>query len=382
MISKASPDNLSNTIVLLVLSQIPGLGPARINAIRQKIGCSPEIFMAGESDFASIPGIGQKLGRTIARFFRTPGDIDNARKTADRQISLLERYNAKLVTIEESLYPPLLREIYDPPPFVFVRGDIHAAHLPSLSIVGTRQATQYGKKAVEHICRGLVSAGFSIVSGLAYGIDMTAHRSALDNNGKTIAVLAGGVENVHTDPEGKIWPRIIEQGALLSEEFFESSISPAKFPKRNRLISGLSKGTLIIESNRKGGALITSSYALDQNREVFAIPGSIFSHTSAGTNSLIGKGHAKLVTKAEDIISELAPGCSETVPETMEEHAAPSLSTEEKVVLNHLENGTVHIDTLAEQTAMDPSTLLVYLFELEMKNLVIQQPGQLFRRIG
>ena len=381
MIFSASSDNTSQKTVLLVLSQIPGLGPARINALRQHIGCSSAILHAEAADFASVPGIGLKLAQTIAGFLRNPSDLDLARKSAEHQLCLLERYDAQLITIEDPLYPPLLREIYDPPSYLFVRGDIQAAHAPCISVVGTRQATQYGRKVVEHICKGLVSEGFTIVSGLAYGIDTAAHRATLDNSGRTIAILAGGVDNLHTDPQGKVWPRIIDHGAILSEEWFGSTISPAKFPKRNRLISGLSKGTLIVESNRKGGSLITASYALDQNREVFAVPGSIFSHTSGGTNALIEKGHAKLVSTAEDIVAELCQKPSGLQGSRPAEREKPSVTREEKNVLDQMDDEPVHIDMLAEKTTMDPSTLLVHLFELELKQLVGQQPGQMFRRL-
>ncbi|MCG8377703.1 MAG: DNA-processing protein DprA [Chlorobiales bacterium] len=381
MIFSAPSDNTSQKTVFLVLSQIPGLGPARINTLRQHIDCSNTILRAKEADFANVPGIGRKLAQTIAGFLRNSSYLDLARRSAEHQLSLLDRYDAQLITIEDPAYPPLLREIYDPPPYLFVRGDIQTAHASCISVVGTRQATQYGRKAVEHICRDLVSEGFTIVSGLAYGIDTAAHRAALDNSGKTIAILAGGVNNPHTDPQGKVWPHIIDHGAILSEEWFESTISPAKFPKRNRLISGLSKGTLIVESNRKGGSLITASYALDQNREVFAVPGSIFSNASGGTNALIEKGHAKLVSTAEDIIAELCPKPSGLQRNNPAEREEPAVTREERGVLDQMDNEPVHIDTLADKISMDPSTLLVHLFELELKQLVEQQPGQMFRKI-
>ncbi len=372
---------ISDAIVLLVLSQIPGLGPARINTLRKHIGCSSAIFDARAEDLARIPGIGTKLAETVTGFLRNSGHFDQAKTLAERQLSLLEQYDANLITIDDPRYPLLLRETYDPPPYLFVRGNIESAHAPCISVVGTRKATQYGKKAVEHICSTLAEEGFTIVSGLAYGIDMAAHKTALDKKGKTIAILAGGVDNPHTDPAGKIWPRIIEQGAIVSEEWIESTITPVKFPKRNRLIAGMSKGTLIVESDRKGGALITASYALDQNREVFAVPGSIFSHTSAGTNALIEKSHAKLVTSAEEIMAELCrdhPGSCRAALSA--EKIKPTLTPEEKSVFDHLGEESIHIDTLAEKTALDPSVLLVYLFEMELKQIVEQEPGQMFRR--
>lgn len=369
---------ISDAIVLLVLSQIPGLGPARINTLRKHIGCSFALFDTPTEDLARVPGIGLKLAETMTGFLRNSRTLETAKQSAERQLSLLDRYGAALITIDDPLYPPLLREIFDPPPYLFVRGTIKPAHAPCVSVVGTRKATQYGRKAVEHICRDLVTEGFTIVSGLAYGIDTAAHKTALEHNGQTIAFLAGGVDNPHTDPAGKIWPRIIEQGAIVSEEWLESSIIPAKFPKRNRLIAGLSKGTLIVESDTKGGALITASYALDQNREVFAVPGSIFSHTSSGTNALIEKGHAKLVATAEDIVAELCLSRHSTRQSA--EKKNPAITPEEKNVLDHLDEEPIHIDLLAEKAAMDPSALLVHLFELELKHLAKQQPGQFFRK--
>jgi len=371
-------DSSQQKINLLILSRVPGLGPARIRALKRQFGTSNAIFHADERALAVIPGIGRKLARTITDFFRSPRNLDLARKSAERQLALLDRYNATLVTIDEASYPPLLKEIYDPPPYLFVRGDIQAAHSPCLSVVGTRQATLYGRKAVEHICRGLVTKGFTIVSGFAYGIDMAAHKATLDNGGKTIAILAGGVDNPHTDPAGKVWPRIIEEGAILSEEWLESTISPSKFPKRNRLISGISKGTVIVESKSRGGSLITASYALDQNREVFSVPGSIFSTTSAGPNALIEKSQAKLVNGAEDIIAELCsyPATPEkTIPDTP---VRVPPTPEETIILDHFSEEPLHIDMLAEKTGIEPSELLVHLFEMELKNLIEQQPGQMF----
>lgn len=370
---------ISDAIVLLVLSQIPGLGPARINTLHKYIGGS-SIFDTTMEELAHIPGIGIKLAKSIVGFFHNSHAFDQAQQSAQRQLSLLDRYEANLVTLEDPSYPPFLKEIYDPPPYLFVRGDIEAAHSPCISIVGTRKATQYGKKVVEHLCSGLVAEGFTIVSGFAYGIDTTAHKATLEHRGKTIAVLAGGVDNPHTDPSGKIWPHIIEQGAIVSEEWLESTITPSKFPKRNRLIAGLSKGTLIVESDKKGGSLITASYALDQNRDVFAVPGSIFSKTSAGTNALIENGQAKLVTTAEDIIAELCPGFHGNPDRKVVEAKELLITPEEKEVFDQLDDKPVHIDVLAEKMAMDPSTLLVLLFELELKQLAEQQPGQMFKR--
>jgi len=193
-------------------------------------------------------------------------------------------------------------------------------------------------------------------------------------------VLAGSVDHVYTDPGGKIWPKIIEQGALISEELFGSELLPGKFPKRNRIISGMSLGTVVVESDLKGGALITASYALEQNREVFAVPGTIYSHNSRGTNRLIQSGQAKMVISTEDVLEELnrpslnIPGHARAETDTVN----VALSKEERDLLAHMDTGPIHIDALALQAGHDISELLVLLFELELKKAVVQLPGQFF----
>ncbi len=373
------PGDSPDPIVPLILSRIPGLGPSRINTICRRFGFSTDVFRADGETFASLPGIGTHLASSITTFLNDRRSFGEAETGVRNQLALLDRYNAGLVTIDDPLYPPLLREIYDPPPCLFYRGDIRSAHAPCISVVGTRRATEYGRKAAALLCSELASRGFTVVSGLARGIDMEAHKAALESGGTTIGVLAGGVDNPYTDPAGKLWPRMIETGALLSEEWLESDITPAKFPKRNRLISGLSAGTLVVESDTKGGALITAASALEQNREVFAVPGSIFSRTSRGTNALIENSRAKLVASVEDILTEILPAHT-PLQRLTGLHEPENLDQAERRILDHLKNEPLHVDLLAARTGLDPSALLVSLFELELKRLVEQQPGQMFRR--
>ena len=233
------------------------------------------------------------------------------------------------------------------------------------------------------LCRDLVNFGVSIYSGMAYGIDMAAHDATLQSGGLTVAVLASGVDTIYTDPKGKLWPKIIEQGALISEEWLGSELSPAKFPKRNRIISGISAGTIVVESDTKGGALITAAGALEQNREVFAVPGSIFSPTSRGTNKLIQQGQAKAIMNADDIITELGPQFIKSCPALQASQTiAPdiSLTSAERSILLAMGTEFIHIDALATATAIDIPSLLVHLFELELKSAIMQQPGQFFRK--
>lgn len=366
---------------LLLLSCIPGLGPTRINAIVKNLGCSPELLHATTEDFLKVPGIGERLAGEIARFLGNRKRRAAAEEAVLAQLEKLSRCKAQLLTITERNYPALLREIYDPPPYLFVRNSFPLPEPPGVAIVGTRNASAYGKRAAAAFSEGLTNRGVQIVSGLAYGIDQAAHEAAIRVAGRTIAVLASGLDNIYTDPRGRIWPKIVEKGAIISEEWFGSEPLPGKFPKRNRIISGMTHGTLVVESDLKGGALITASYALEQNREVFAVPGSIYSEKSRGTNRLIQTGQAKAVVETEDILDELNVACGTVAATSTDTQPAfPPLDGKEKALLALLSEEPVHLDTLAEQTGHAISELLVLLFELELKKAVVQLPGQFFRK--
>ncbi len=374
---------LENRILLLVLTLIPGIGPARIKAITRHLPELMDVLHTGVDDLMNVPGIGESLARQIHHFLHHTPTRQAAEKNAEEQIAMLHRYNASIVTILDPDYPPLLQEIYDPPPCLFIRGKLPSAHNPGLAVVGTRYASLYGKQTTALLCRDLVNCGVVIFSGLAYGIDMAAHVAALENRGTTVAVLASGVDTIYTDPKGKVWPKIIEQGAIISEEWLGSELSPGKFPKRNRIISGISSGTIVIESDLKGGSLITASAALEQNREVFAVPGSIFSRTSRGTNKLIQQGQAKGIMSVDDIVNELGPQFAKCCSERsglQNKERSNHLTTMEKTIMNCMGSEPIHIDALATASTIDVSSLLVHLFELELKETVVQQPGQFFQK--
>jgi DNA processing protein len=367
----------------LVLSLVPGIGPARIKAIASHFPDLKDLPFADIRMLARIHGIGEPLARQVHDFFRNRQLLDNAEKAAEEQLVKLDRIGAGLLTLSDPFYPSLLREIYDPPPCLFVRGNPQCLGKAGIAVVGTRKATPYGKQCTSMFCRELTGRGFVIFSGLAYGIDMTAHAAALETGGTTVAVLAGGVDSVYTDPKGTLWPKIIEQGALVSEEWLGSEIIPAKFPKRNRIISGLTSGTLVIESDLKGGSLITAAAALEQNREVFAVPGNIFSKTSRGTNDLIQKGIAKAVVSVADIITELGPQFGTGIAgqqERLTTRPDESLTPLEKEIVGHMDKNCLHIDVLAAESGIDIPTLLVHLFELELKGTITQLPGQFFQK--
>ena len=375
---------MDEKILLLALTLIPGIGPARIKAITAHLpGRFGDVLHLGMMELMQRSGIGESLARQMHHFLHHAPSRDEAFASAEKQIAELPRHQAKIITILDPDYPPLLREIYDPPPCLFVRGKLPDADTPGLAVVGTRYASQYGKQATVLLCRDLVQCGIVIFSGMAYGIDIAAHTAALENGGTTVAVLASGVDTIYTDPNGKLWPKIIERGALISEEWFGSELSPGKFPKRNRIISGISSGTIVVESDLKGGSLITATTALEQNREVFAVPGSIFSRTSRGTNKLIQQGSAKAVMSVDDILNELGPqfarNCSRK-PALQAQVLQSSFTSAEQAILVIMEREPMHIDALAVTSGIDVSSLLVLLFELELKAAVVQQPGQLFQK--
>ncbi len=375
---------MDERMLLLALTLIPGIGSARIKAITAHLhGRLGDVLHFGMNDLMEIPGIGESLARQVHHFLHNASIRNEALASAEKQMTDLLRLNGELITILDTSYPSLLKEIYDPPPCLFVRGKLPDANQLALAIVGTRYASHYGKQVTTLLCRDLVNCGVAIFSGLAYGIDMAAHTATLENGGITVAVLASGVDTIYTDPKGKLWPKIIERGALISEEWLGSELSPGKFPKRNRIISGITSGTIVVESDLKGGSLITAASALEQNREVFAVPGNIFSRTSRGTNRLIQQGSAKAVMSVEDIIAELgaqfAKNCSRTAALHNETHE-PNLSPIEQAILRCMEKEAVHIDALATASGIDVSSLLVHLFELELKAAIVQQPGQFFQK--
>ncbi len=383
--SSPRSDRHSDILDLLVLTRIKGLGPARIGALLRKAQTPEAIFRFSRHDLISTPGIGATLAESIASELRNHPQTSRLRDEAARMLDKLPAQGITIVTLLDPSYPPLLREIYDPPPCLFIRGNLECANATTLAVVGTRNATAYGKKATDRITTQLASAGVTIVSGLAYGIDTAAHHATLQTGGTTIAVLAGGVDNPYTDPKGKLWPRIAEHGALVSEEWPGTPIAPNLFPKRNRIISGLSQGTLIVESHNKGGSLITAASAIEQNREVFAIPGPIFSRSSEGPNNLIERGQAKLVTSAGSILAELMPSL---IQPTLFAEPAPHqpqktpLSKQEQLILTALQEGPLHIDIIAQQTNIPSPELLVILFDMELQHQVEQHPGQIFTSSG
>ena len=301
-------------------------------------------------------------------------------RQVDLQIEAMRAASIQPLFFWHNEYPAYLSQIYDPPPMLFVRGDVESLNTPCFAIVGTREPTLNGVNAARELASSLAAAGLTIVSGLARGIDSTAHQAALDTGGRTIAVLGCGADIIYPPENVKLAGRICERGCLISEYPIGTPPEARNFPRRNRLISGLSRGVLVVEAGLKSGALLTAGYAVDQDREVFAVPGDPVRPLSEGVNTLIQQG-AKLVKSVRDILEELGVTPAAALSGSADgpqEVLKPSLSSEERRVFESLGREALHVDELAEKLGMDVSQLLGILLRLVMKQLVREYPGKLY----
>jgi DNA processing protein len=300
---------------------------------------------------------------------------------ACREIERLKRKKYSILTLENRNYPEYLREIFDPPFVLYCAGNIEALKGPAVSIVGARKPSAYGRAVAEKLARDLASRGIVVVSGLARGVDSIAHWGALEG-GKTVAVLGSGLEIIYPRENYALFHKVVEQGAVISEFPLKSRPLGFHFPIRNRIISGLSLAVVVVEATKKSGSLISARLALEQNREVMAVPGNITSNLSQGTNWLIKIG-AKLVESWEDVAEELASPLKEKLlSQKKEEKEKPSsLSSQEQKVFGLLGSDTlIHIDELVEGTEFSVSEILSVLLKLELRGFVFQRPGKYFQR--
>ncbi|MBU0599165.1 DNA-processing protein DprA [bacterium] len=347
----------------LILNKIPGLGPVRIKILLDYFKDVREILKADFKVLSKIPGIGEVIAINICKF-RNKIEVEGELKKAQRD-------KAKIITLEDESYPEWLRNIFDPPVVLYVKGEIKKEE-KALAVIGSRLATSYGKKVAFEMAKELSRQGFTIVSGLALGIDTCAHKGTLEEKGRTIAVLGCGLDIAYPSENRRLMEEIEERGALVSEFSYGTPPERGNFPRRNRIISGLSMGVLVVEAWAKSGSLITASFALEQGREVFAIPGRIFSKFSQGTHKLIKQG-AKLVTSYEDILEEfgLVAGESRAKKDLKEE-----LLPIERKIYNLMTDDSVHIDDLTILAKEDIVNISRVLMQLELKGLIRQLMGQ------
>ena len=331
-----------------------------------------DIFQAQEKDFAGL-GIKKEKIKAIKSTYII--------KRAVRDLDRINKKSYTVLTIKDENYPQYLREIFDPPYVLYGVGDLDVLKDPAVSIVGARRSSPYGKAVAEKLAFELASRGLVIVSGMARGIDSIAHWGAL-KGGRTVAVLGSGLDNIYPREKKGLFNKIIESGAVITEYPLRSKPLGFHFPLRNRIISGLSMAVVVAEAAEKSGSLISARLALEQNREVMAVPGNVTSKLSKGTNWLIKNG-AKLVDGWEDIVEELPPYVKNNIPlepSTKAEKSA-DLSSMEKDVIKYLSEDTLtHIDMIVKKTELSVSEVLSVLLKLELKGMVIQSPGKFFQR--
>jgi DNA processing protein len=343
-------------------SKVAGIGPARLRLLLDYYG---DIQAAWQANPGELRAIGLDR-RSVENLVKVRSSLD-----LEAEVRALERLGVSVLTWESPAYPELLKTIADPPATLYIRGQLTPADEWALAVVGTRRATVYGKECTRLLVRGLVEAGITIISGMAYGIDTEAHQTALKSGGRTLAVLGCGVDIFYPPENRKLGQAIIESGALISEYPLGTSPESGNFPRRNRIISGLSRGVLLVEGTIQSGARITTDYALEQGREVFAVPGSILHKSSSGPNYLIQNG-AKLVTQVNDILEELN---LTMVAHHAEARAIIPDNEIEATLLQGLSTEPVHIDELGQATGLPAADIASTLTMMELKGMVRQVGG-------
>lgn len=327
---------------------------------------------------ASANGLSRVKGMTPQRVKAVLNQGD--RNGAEREIERSRKKGYRIITQADARYPALLLNISDPPPLLYCKGDLDSDDC-HIAVVGTRKATAYGKTTAKSLCRDLAARGLSVVSGMARGIDTAAHLGALEGGGKTVAVLGSGLERVYPAENLKLFHRIAENGAVLTEFALDAEPQAHHFPQRNRIISGMALGTVVVEASKRSGSLITARLAAEQGREVYAVPGSIHAQTARGTHDLIRQG-AKLIENAQDIIEEIIPqiGAPACQPNRAGNDApeATALPRQQADVLAAMGPYPIHIDELARQCRMAVGPLSALLLQMELKGAVVQEQGKFF----
>ncbi len=360
----------------ILLNMAPHIGSIRLKRLLEYFGSPQKVLSSSKDRLIKVEGIGERLASQI---------IETKKRTdLERELDLVKRENIEILTLNDDSYPENLKEIYDPPIVLYVKGKILPQDKQAIAVVGSRRASYYGLSSAERFARELAGFGITIVSGMARGIDSVSHRAALKIKGRTIAVLGSGLLNIYPPENRNLFEQISCNGAVISEFPLETLPLPQNFPRRNRIISGLSLGVLIVEAARNSGALITTDFALEQGKEVFAIPGRLNSSTSQGTNQLIKQG-AKLIDNVEEIIEELAPHFKnlqrERRKEFKEEIFETNLTYEETKIYNTLSLEPKHLDDILIEVGLPIPKIISLLLNLEMRHLIKQLPGKLFVKI-
>lgn len=357
---------------LIRLNMTKGIGVITYKRLLERFGSPKTILGASKRELRGVEGVGEELAERITQASRNV-DIDT-------ELNLAREMGVEIVPYTSNNYPQNLKSIYDPPVVLYIKGAVKETDAIALAIVGSRRGTYYGQSQAERMSASLTGMGFCIVSGLARGIDAAAHRGALKVGGRTIAVLGNGMSAIYPPEHKELAERIAENGALVSELPMRTPPDGRNFPPRNRLISGLSLGVIVVEASLGSGSSITAQWALEQGKEVFAVPGNIDSPYSKGTHKLIKEG-AKLVECVDDIIEELGP-LAETLrtPEgqSIEDPRSRALNEQEKKIFSVLSSNPMGIDEITAVTGLSPSNVASTLMILEIRKLIKQLAGKRF----
>lgn len=359
----------------VALNMIDHIGPVRARLLLEAFGDAPAILSASKARLLQVRGIGEEAAEAIAHWEKNVDLSAELKRIAD--------FGCHILTPADADYPPMLRQIYDPPVVLYVKGTLTAHDKNAVAVVGSRLTTHYGLEVARKLAYQLAYVGVTVVSGGARGIDTAVHQGALSGKGRTVVVLGTGINLVVPPENAELFARIASEGALISQFPFNRQADKQSFPIRNRVVAGMTLGTVVVEANLTSGALITANLAVDYGRQVFAVPGRIDSPRSKGCHDLIKHG-AKLCEGAEDILSEfeyLFPPTNR--PATLQEAAglaAMTLSETEQLVYATLDAEEKSIDEVIRSSNLPASTVSVALLSLEMKRLIKQMPGKLFVR--
>jgi DNA processing protein len=346
----------------IALSRVKGLGCASFKKLAAHF-TDPTAALSASPAELGIAGLDKDVIEGLVGFSDWAQAEAEVRRARDAGV--------RIVPFIDPDYPARLRAIADPPPVLYVKGEINAADERAVAIVGSRSASDYGRRVARNICHGLASLGFTVVSGMARGIDGTAHETALDGGGRTIAVLGSGVDRIYPPEHERLSQRISRQGAVISELPLGTRPVAFNFPARNRLISGLSLGVVVVEATEKSGSLITAAHALEQNREIFAVPGEVGSSRSRGAHRLIREG-AKLVENADDIIEEIARPKGAGRPQRV---LPQNCGDDTRKIFDLFQERILHIDEVIESSGLSSAQVSRILLELELQGFLRQLPG-------
>ncbi len=356
---------------LLTMHLIPGLGPRLTAALLERFGSAAAVLGAGAAQLRQVPHIGPKLSEDVVEALR--------RVNVDEELAQMGRHGVRLVVLGTPEYPAALATIPDPPHLLYLRGALEPRDANAVAVVGSRKCSAYGKRVAERLAADLARAGVTVVSGLARGIDGTAHRGALQAGGRTLAVLAGGLSRIYPPEHKGLAEEVEKSGALLSEATMTQEPLPGMFPARNRIISGLSRAVVLVEAAEQSGALITARHAAEQGRPVFAVPGPVDNPASAGVNALIRDG-AILCRGADDVLEELNGVAGQAPAAAPPAAPPPELDERQRRVWEFLADGGRHLDEMVRQLGLSVTQLSGILLVLEMKKVVRRLPMNRYER--